>query len=128
MIDNVYNSLMRFDYASQAKHVNLLNAWRQPGDITNVPRYNLGDNPVWVDDMLISSSFFQIRNITLGYTLDSSIAQRLGIGSLRVFTTVDNLHTFTALRGINPQFSVMGGSDFVYTPERLLSFGLDVRF
>ena len=128
MIDNTYNSLMSFDRASQAKHVNLLRAWQQPGDITDIARPVIGQNPVWTDDMLISRSFFQIRNITLGYTLDRSVAQRLGIGELRVFTTVDNLHTFTALKGINPTFSTIGGSDFAYTPERMLSFGLNVRF
>ena len=34
MIDGVYNSLMGFYYAGQAKHVNLERAWKQPGDVT----------------------------------------------------------------------------------------------
>ncbi|MDR0333496.1 MAG: TonB-dependent receptor [Dysgonamonadaceae bacterium] len=128
-MDGMYNSMMSFYYPAETKHVNLLRAWRQPGDITDIPRYRLGQTPTAVDDWLIDASYFSIRNITLGYSLPTNLADRIGVGSLRLFTSVDNLHMFTALKGSNPQVSVADrGVDFSYTPERMVSFGVDLRF
>jgi hypothetical protein len=129
MFDGVYNSMMSFYYPAQAKHVDLLRAWRQPGDVTDIPRYRLGQTPTPTNDWLISASYFSIKNITLGYTLPADVSKRMGITSLRVFTSTDNVYMFTALKGSNPQISVAErGTNFVYTPERMVSFGVDLRF
>ena len=65
MIDGVYQNLMSFYYAGQAKHINLERAWKKPGDVTDIPRYQIGKNYASTDDMLIDASYFSIKNITL---------------------------------------------------------------
>lgn len=129
MIDNIYqNQLMSFYYTSQAKHKDLLRAWRKPGDITDIPRYDIGASTVYTDDMLINASYFSIKNINLGYTFPSRIAKKVGFKALRIYGVADNLCLFTYLKGMDPQYSVVGGTDYVYTPTRTLSFGIDLKF
>ena len=128
MIDGVYQQMRSFYYPAQAKHVDLLRAWRKPGDITDIPRYDLGGSIGYHDGMLIDASYFSIKNVTLGYTLSSRIAKRVGLKALRVYVAADNLYMATSLTGTNPQYSIIGGTDFSYVPERLVSFGIDLKF
>jgi len=128
MVDNVYQNLMSFYYAGQAKHVNLKKAWKQPGDVTDIPKYEIGVNHITTDDMLISASYLSIKNITLGYTLPSKVIRNMGLRDLRFSMSADNLYMFTHLKGMNPQYSFTGGTTYVYAPSRTISFGVDVKF
>ena len=67
--DGVYQEFMGCYYVDEAKHKDILRAWRKPGDITDVPGYEIGDVPIVTDDKLIDASYFSIKNNTLGYTL-----------------------------------------------------------
>ena len=42
--------------------------------------------------------------------------------------TADNLYVFTHLKGMDPQYSMTGGTTYVYTPSRTISFSVDVKF
>ena len=128
MIDGVYNSLMGFYYAGQAKHVNLERAWKQPGDVTDIPRYQIGKSIPATDDQLINASYFALKNISLGYTLPTRLVKSWGMGDVRFAVTGDNIYTFTHLKGMDPQYSVTGGTTYVYAPNRTISFSVDVKF
>mgnify|MGYP002793582060 FL=1 len=128
MIDGVYQNLMSFYYAGQAKHINLERAWKKPGDVTDIPRYQIGKNYASTDDMLIDASYFSIKNITLGYSLPVKVIKRIGFQNLRFAVTADNLYVFTHLKGMDPQYSMTGGTTYVYTPSRTISFSVDVKF
>ena len=50
------------------------------------------------------TDYLRIRNITLNYTLPESVLRRLGkIKGARVYTTIENLVTFTKFIGNNPE-------------------------
>lgn len=126
--DGKYWSMMSFYYPGQAKHKNYERAWRKPGDITDIPRYEFGKNYPVSDDMLFNASYFKISNITLGYTLPAKFARMAGMKSVRFFATGDNLCIFTHLKGMDPQYSITGGPDYVYSPSRTFAFGFDLKF
>lgn len=128
MIDGIYNSMMSFYYPAQTKHINLNRAWKKPGDITDIPRFEHGKNYPTTDDMLIDASYFAIKNVTLGYTLPANWIKSSGLKNIRIYATGDNLALFTHLKGMDPQFSLSGGTDYTYTPSRVISFGIDVKF
>lgn len=48
-------------------------------------------------------SFLRVNNITLGYTLPPSIANKLYLSKFRVYGTVNNIHTFTNYSGYDPE-------------------------
>ncbi len=131
VLDNVYRNLMYNTYVGNNGHKDrLTKSWRKPGDDTRFPRIDNGAifNSVTTKDELFSASYFAIKNISFGYNLPSNLVQKAGLKNVRVSLTADNLHIFTALKGMDPQYNFTGGTDFGYTPARTISMGLDIRF
>lgn len=126
--DGVYNEFMSCYYVAQAKHKNILRAWRQPGDVTDVPKYVIGETPIVTDDKLVDASYFSIKNITLGFTFPKRWTSRIGFKNARLSASVDNLCIFTRLKGMDPQYSFNGGTSYSYAPTRTVSFCLDLKF
>jgi hypothetical protein len=128
MIDGVYQNLMSYYYPAQAKHKNLARAWKQIGDVTDIPRNIIGKSLPSTDAMLIDASYFAIKNISLGYSLPDKLVKNIGLQGLRFALTADNLCLFTHLKGMDPQYNMTGGTSYVYTPTRTVSFSVDVKF
>ena len=74
----MYISLMHAGTSDGANwHKDILNAWTPENTNTNVPKLNGGTNQTQaLDPYMISASYFNLRNITLGYTLP----QKMGKG------------------------------------------------
>ena len=68
------------------------------------------------------------KNITLGYTLPSSLTKKAGIGACRVFVTADNLALFCNMNGMDPQYNFTGTVSYTYTPSRVVAAGIDINF
>lgn len=128
--DGHYNDLLYNTYVGNAAHVDRLKAWRQPGDVTSIPRIDVGGiyDINTTPDQLTDASYFAIKNVTLGYTFPSKWMKAINMKSLRLSLTADNLYVFTALKGMDPQYNFSGGTGYTYTPARTISLGLDITF
>jgi len=126
--DSAYRGAMEITYLSSTWHSHALRRWQQPGDITDVPRIELGQSYATNDRYLIDASYFSIKNITLGYTLPRHIVSKAGIQNVRLFTSIDNLKLWSHLNGMDPQYSFSGGTDYDYAPNKTWSIGLEVKF
>tara|TARA_Y100001970_G_scaffold253079_1_gene327464 strand:+ start:5372 stop:8425 length:3054 start_codon:yes stop_codon:yes gene_type:complete len=51
----------------------------------------------------VKTDYMRIRNLTLNYTVPSTFYDRLGLSGARIYTSVENLHTFTDFVGGNPE-------------------------
>ena len=109
-------------------HVHSERRWREPGDITDVPRAKINSDDRITDFYLIDASYFAIKNITVGYTLPERFARYAGMSSVRIFASGDNLTLFSHLDGMDPQHNFTGGVAYVYTPNKTISLGIDVKF
>jgi len=69
-----------------------------------------------------------VRQTTLGYTLPRRWTSKIGFKAARVSASVDNLCIFTHLKGMDPQYSLTGGTSYAYAPTRTVSFNLDLKF
>ncbi|SJN34254.1 TonB family protein / TonB-dependent receptor [Sphingobacterium sp. JB170] len=69
-----------------------------------------------LDYYLEDASFLRINNVTLGYTLPTDVSKKLFMQKLRVYVTLNNLHTFTNYSGYDPEVSAS---------ESLLTRGVD---
>jgi len=132
VLDNGYAAMMHSGNYGSSLHPDILRAWRQPGDITDVPRMENG-NPNLVrrqsERFLTDASFWALRNVNLGYTFDSKIANQLGLDQLRISLTGENLYTKSERKGLNPQFNLAGdGNSNDFNPARIISMGLNVTF
>jgi TonB-linked SusC/RagA family outer membrane protein len=78
-------------------------------------------------------SFVRVNNITLGYTLPSSLLKRMKLQNLRVYGTVNNLAVFTNYSGYDPEVSTRRGTpetpgvDYsAYPRSRAFVFGINL--
>lgn len=131
-LDFGYAAMMHSGNFGNSFHPDILNAWRQPGDITNVPRLEAG-NPNLVraasDRFLTDASFWVLRNVNLGYSFDKKITEQLGLSSLRVSVFGENLITKSKRLGANPQAELEGTPNGnTFNPARIISLGLNVAF
>ena len=126
--DGLYRGSMENMYYNNTWNVHALRRWQKPGDITDVPRIEVGSSYAANDRYLIDASYFAIKNITLGYTLPKAWMQKAKLGSVRVFASVDNLALFTHLQGMDPQYNFSGSTDYVYTPNKTWSVGFELNF
>ena len=127
--DSSYASTMDLWYASSTWNRHALRRWQKPGDITDVPRMAIADgNQLNTDRYLIDASYFAIKNITLSYQLPQLWVSKIGLGGVRVFTSMDNVALFTHLDGMDPQYNFSGGTDYDYVPNKTVTVGLEVKF
>jgi TonB-linked SusC/RagA family outer membrane protein len=128
VLDGNYRNLMTGWYVGQATHVNRGRAWKNPGDVTDIPRVQIGTTYPTTTNDLIDASYFAIKNIAAGYTIPSRWSQKLSLESVRFSLTGDNLFLFTHLKGMDPQYNFTGGTTYIYTPAKTVSFGVDIKF
>ncbi|TAM94494.1 MAG: hypothetical protein EPN39_17275 [Chitinophagaceae bacterium] len=80
---------------------------------------------------LFSASYFNLKNVTLGYTFGNTLLQRLSIESLRVYVTAEEPVFLTSHSGIDPRMSLVGGMEVgagYYLQMSSISAGLNVTF
>ncbi|MDR0537411.1 MAG: TonB-dependent receptor [Tannerellaceae bacterium] len=117
------------------RHVDILNRWQKPGDVTDVPRIedfgdtnmNAGTSTRW----LVSSDMLELANVTLNYDIPKSLLKPISVQGLRVYASADNLLLFTARQGIYPRRAIFSGYNSnpdVYLPARVLTLGLNLTF
>ena len=120
----------------------IVNRWRNPGDITEIPRATLVDengnadiNSRWVED----GSFLRIRDISLSYNFDKNVLDALNISSLRLYGNIKNWFTFTDYTGYSPEVNrALAGVDKTATTQgvdygtfpqsKTFSVGLNIEF
>jgi hypothetical protein len=104
----------------------LYDGWKQPGDITDIPRY--GVTPQMDSRFLENASFLRLKNVMLSYSLPSSMLRKSKFfTSARIYVQAQNLFTFTAFTGIDPEAS---GNVYQaqYPMSRQYSMGVDLTF
>lgn len=131
-LDNGYSAMMHSGNFGSSYHPDILNAWRQPGDITDVPRLESGNNNLvrsQSDRFLTDASFWSLKNVNLGYSFNNDTAEQLGLNNFRIYVVGENLYLKSEREGLNPQFNLAGttaGNDF--NPSRVISVGFNVGF
>jgi TonB-linked SusC/RagA family outer membrane protein len=126
-----------FDYADfldptaigQFRHSReLLNAWSQPGDITNIPSLtatNLSDEGL-SDRYQREADYLRLRFIQFGYNFPQSIIQDTGFSYIRAFAGGENLLTFSKWKGFDAEGS--GSASRGYPTPKTFSIGLEFGF
>lgn len=109
--------------------------WTENNRNTNVPRateVDPNDNNRPSTRFLEDGSFLRINRVKLGYSFDVPNIVNEGVSRLRVYAAAQNLKTFTAYEGWNPDFGAAGRVDAVdfggYPISRQWNLGVQVTF
>lgn len=83
---------------------------------------NSGSNTRTSTKYLQNAAYLRIKNITASYTFPKTLISKVNLNDLKLFVSVENLATFTALpKGYDPERLSWG-----YPFYRTISFGLNV--
>ena len=114
-----------------------LDRWQNPGDITMVPQARMysTNGQQASTRYLEESDFIRLRNLTFGYTIPSTVTQKLAVDRLRIYVTGVNLLTFTNYSGYDPESSYdnYGNSNiqkgiafYSAPPAKTITIGLNI--
>jgi len=96
-------------------HIDVLQAWQNPGDVSSVPRPVYGDNvsngsALPMDYSLFKGDFIKVKDLSIGYNIPSSHLSKLRISSARFYVRGSNLFIFSDYPGPDPEVSSNGNS------------------
>jgi hypothetical protein len=130
---------------NESKRYNLQyneNRWispNNPGD-GKTPYSTIGFNWMLTDYCVEDASYFALREVLLGYKLPVKWARAIGMSSLRLYTSAQNLffHFPSGYRGLNPEARtnsaayasplIDGYQRGAFPTSRSFLFGIDINF
>lgn len=131
--DNTYAYFMSSPTGSVGYnyHKDVLNAWTPENKNSNIPRFQLNDQYTAAAStrFLTSSSYLNIQNINVGYTLPASWTKKVAINSLRLYMSAENVFYWSKRKGFDPRQSFSGAPNATYySPMRTISGGVTFQF
>ena len=115
----------------------LYDQWKQPGDITNVPRQSTSNSQNMTDRYLENGSYMRLRNLSLSYTFPKALIKPIRVENLRLYCQGLNLFTVTNFTGLDPEIgsTTYNGTgsfgsvlDYNFPASRTIMFGIEVGF
>ena len=137
-VDIVNSARMNFEnmatFNNQSKAVNW--RWRKEGDITEVPRavYGSGNtyNYLGSDRYVEDGSYIRLSYVQLSYSFEPEWLKKIGLTSLNMYASADNVCFWTKYTGLDPEVPCGGGGiayDGSKTPRsRSYTLSLSVGF
>lgn len=138
--DYSYASLMSMSGTPGALHSDILNSWDgAPEGMTETSADRIDPKGTPVIDFTRSAynnatsnrflqdgSYLVVKNISLSYNLPQNLVERMNVSSMHFTASVENLVTFTKLKGMNPQQSFAGSSQNAFVTPRIFTVGINV--
>jgi TonB-dependent starch-binding outer membrane protein SusC len=94
--------------------VDVLNHWKQPGDVTNIPKPVFNDNTsnggIPIDVNVFKGDFVKLKTVQVGYNIEKSSLNRFNINSARFYISAQNVAIFSKYPGPDPEVSANGNS------------------
>jgi TonB-linked SusC/RagA family outer membrane protein len=112
---------------------NPTNAYPRPNQNQEFPKYNTSMS-------LFDGTFVKVRNVNFGYNFSSDVAKKIGLSSLRVFSSIQNPFIFSEYRkvhkGIDPETFIDGEQGVeggvinanIAPPVVQYTFGINAKF
>ncbi len=129
--NKIFNATRRFDLPTANLTTDALNRWHGEGTSNTFPRLTMTDlNKNFSrssDFFLENGAFFRIKTLQLGYSLPLAATSKIGMNRLRFYVSGNNLFTFTAYSGFDPE---IGGGSYgvdrgIYPAARFWLFGVN---
>ena len=131
----LYRTLMwSTDYVNS--HTDILDRWTPENTDTNIPRVVANDpngnardsnRPGWLQ----KGDYLRLNTISIGYTIPNSVFNDF-LQNVRVYTTLQNIHTFQKYKGYNPDFTSgvfePGYDNGTYPRPRTYMLGVELTF
>lgn len=130
-----FKNIERFLPNNGANYLADMPYWTPENPNTDIP--SPGYTPVGGHTYYINSSYWRIRDLSLGYTFEGDFLKRLNLSSVKAFINARNIYTFSKIKGYNVEAlgvsSTTGNPTttniaYPYPVARTVSLGLNVQF
>jgi hypothetical protein len=118
--------------------VEILNRWKNPGDVTDVPRLRYAQSATInqtgsaISRFVESGDYVRLQNVVLTYAFNGKTLSDFTKGyvkNARLFAQGQNLFMITKYTGLDPDNASQSGQDNAVSPSlRIVSVGLSVGF
>lgn len=112
--NDIYN-VSRMDtegmYDGKNQTTRVLERWRVPGQITDVPKagFEMHNCTYFLED----GSYVRLKDVSLSYDLPKSLLKKLHVSRLQPYVSANNLLTLTKYKGMDPEVNQNGNSGAV---------------
>jgi TonB-dependent starch-binding outer membrane protein SusC len=132
--NKIFQGLRRLDVANANWQTRALGRWTGEGTSNDYPRLSTTDpnnnfsNPS--DFYLEDGDYFRIKTFQIGYTLPSTLTDKISLQKARFYVSANNLLTFTKYTGFDPEIggNIMGVDRAFYPQARTLMAGINIGF
>jgi len=113
------------------KYSAILSRWQKPGDITNVPKLVYGSSNFSNSAstrLLYSGDFIRLRNVTVSYTANKSLLNKMHLSSLNFYVRGTNLWTniYDKTIPFDPEQNVNSQSNLNVFINKAVTVGINV--
>ncbi len=109
-----------------------LNYWKKPGDTGVNPKPKAGNatqsNNFGTTRFLQRGDYLRLKDVTLSYTLPSSILEKMNVSGLRVYVSAQNIYTFHDVDWWDPERGVDGIGYGIYPMTKSMIGGIELSF
>ena len=106
--------------------------WKQPGDISKyevfIEKPAVAMNGVTTTRRLHSTDFIRLKTLTFGVTVPKTWTRKIGVNSLRLYASANNLWTWAAYDFYDPESVSAGTAGWGTPPLKTVTFGLNLNF
>lgn len=112
----------------------LLDRWQNPGDITDVPKMDLtstGNNSAATSTrFLYDGDYIRIKDLTLGYSFNKEILEKISLDGLTLSVRGTNLFTFVKDSRLkyDPEVRADGFTRLSTPPVKSVTFAMNFKF
>ncbi|WP_412463895.1 SusC/RagA family TonB-linked outer membrane protein [Flavobacterium mekongense] len=132
--NKIFQGLRRLDIANANYSTEVLSRWNGEGTSNSFPRISTNDTNGNFTNMsdfyLEDGDYLRFKVVQLGYTLPSTIVNKVGLQKVRLYITAENLLTLTKYTGYDPEIGgdVFGIDRGYYPQARSFMFGANLQF
>lgn len=129
--DANYASLMSSSGYGSSKHLDILQRWQKPGDVTNVPRADVGRSVDFngaSDRWLTDGTSLNLRNISVAYSFPQRLLKRAKLQAAQIFFNGENLALWNKRKGMDGLGDFSGVTGNTYSFYRNFVGGLSLTF
>ena len=139
--NDIFNAVGRTLTAGNRTYTNqlpsVLDYWSVDNPNASSPRLARNDTQnINISDRYVEDgSYVRIQNVTFGYSLPSAILEKLSVQRLKIYTSIQNLYTFTNYSGYDPEVGAINQNVLLngidngrYPIPRTFTLGLNVEF
>lgn len=130
----MFESAYKYGYNQWASYADRWSPDNQDSDIPGVQSIRGAAAKAYSTRIVEDGSFLRLKTVSFGYSLPKNLLAKAKISTARIYTSAQNLFTFTNYSGYDPEVSVRNsaltpGFDFsAYPRARTITFGLSATF